>query len=75
VTFSLFAPGDADCSGSPAYTQAVALSGGNTASTTNTTFQAQTEGTWRWRVVYSGDNNNNGVTLACGHERFTVDND
>jgi len=75
VTFSLFAPGDATCSGTPAFTQAVALSGGNTASTTNTTFHAQTEGTWRWRVDYSGDNNNNGVTLACGVERFTIDND
>jgi len=75
VTFSLYAPGDANCSGTPAYTQVVPLSGGTTAATTNNSFHALTEGTWRWKVVYSGDNNNNGVTLACGVERFTVDND
>jgi len=73
VTFSLYGPGDATCSGAPAYTQTVSLAA-NTAATTNTTFHATTEGTWRWVVTYAGDNNNDGVTLACGVERFTINN-
>jgi hypothetical protein len=75
VTFSLYGPGDANCSGTPALTETVALSGGSSAATSNTTFVASTPGTWRWKVVYAGDGNNEGVTLACGHEAFTIDND
>jgi len=74
VSFKLFAPSDATCSGTPAYEQTVSLSGGTTAATTNASFLATDAGTWRWLVVYSGDNNNNGVTLACGVERFTIVN-
>ena len=75
VTFQLFDPSDTICSGEPAYTQTVPLSGGTTAATTNTTFLATDVGTWRWVIVYAGDNNNNGVTLACGVEQFTIAND
>lgn len=74
VTFALYAPSDATCSGTPAYTETVALAS-NAAATSNTTFLASAEGTWRWRVVYAGDDNNNGVTLGCGLEQFTIDND
>ncbi len=74
ITFDLFAPTDATCSGTPALTQEVAVSGNGTYSTTNTTFIASDVGTWRWLVVYSGDDNNVGQTSACGVERFTIAN-
>jgi hypothetical protein len=74
ITFELFTPTAATCSGTPAYTQTVNVSGPATYSTTNTTFIASTEGTWRWKVSYSGDANNEGSTSACGVEQFTIDN-
>ena len=74
ITFKLFSPSDANCSGVPAYSQPVTVSGNGTYSTTNTTFFASAEGTWRWLVSYSGDGNNEGATSACGVEHFTIDN-
>jgi hypothetical protein len=74
LTFSLFDPNDATCSGTPALTQTVNVSGNGNYNTTNTTFLATTEGTWRWLVTYSGDSNNDGFTVACGTERFTIAN-
>jgi hypothetical protein len=74
ITFSLFSPSDPTCAGTPALTQPVTVSGNGTYSTTNTTFIASAEGTWRWQVVYSGDANNVGSTSACGVERFTIAN-
>jgi hypothetical protein len=74
VTFKLFAPSDATCAATPALTQTVNVSGNGTYNTTNTTFRAASEGTWRWMVVYSGDANNSGSTSACGVERFTIAN-
>jgi hypothetical protein len=73
ITFNLYSPTDATCSQAPAYTQTVDVSGNATYSTTNTTFLATTEGTWRWKVSYSGDANNNGSTSACGVEQFRHD--
>ena len=75
VTFNLYAPNDPLCNGTPAYTQTVSVSGGGTYSTTNSTFHATAEGTWRWLVTYSGDANNIGSTSACGVEQFSIDND
>jgi hypothetical protein len=74
ITFSLFSPSDPTCAGTPPLTQTVNVSGNGTYSTTNTTFIASAEGTWRWQVVYSGDANNVGSTSACGVERFTIAN-
>jgi hypothetical protein len=74
ITFDLFSPSDATCSGTPALTQTVNVNGNGTYSTTNTTFLASDEGTWRWQVTYSGDANNEGSTSACGVERFTITN-
>jgi hypothetical protein len=71
VTFKLFPPSDTSCSGTPAYSQTVSLSGGQ-ASTSNTSFVASTSGTWRWLVQYTGDSNNQPSTSACGVERFTI---
>jgi len=74
VTFNLYDPSDAACSGAPALTQTVNVSGNGTYSTSNTTFFASLVGTWRWLVTYSGDANNEGTTSACGVEHFTITN-
>jgi hypothetical protein len=76
ITFNLFDPSDGTCAGTPAYTSgALTVNGNGTYSTTNTTFLASAEGTWKWQVIYSGDDNNEGATSACGVEAFTIDND
>jgi hypothetical protein len=74
ITFNLYDPSDATCAGTPALTQTVNVSGNGTYSTTNTTFIASTEGTWRWASSYSGDGNNQPVTSPCGTERFSIAN-
>jgi hypothetical protein len=74
VSFNLYAPSDATCSGAPALTQTVNVSGAGTYTTTNTSFVAESVGTWRWQVVYSGDSNNTGATSTCGVENFTITN-
>jgi len=74
ITFNLYSPSDATCSGTPALTQSVNVSGNGTYSTTNSTFIASASGTWRWQVVYSGDANNKSATSACGVENFTITN-
>jgi hypothetical protein len=74
ITFNLFSPSDAGCSGTPALTQTVSVNGNGTYNTTNSTFIASASGTWRWQVVYSGDANNVGTTSACGVENFTITN-
>jgi hypothetical protein len=75
ITFKLYAPGDTTCSGAAAYSETVTVGSGNgTYSTTNTTFVASDEGTWRWQSTYSGDNNNLSASSACGVERFTIAN-
>jgi hypothetical protein len=77
ITFNLYSPGDLTCSGPVAFTQTVTVSGNGTYKTTNTganAFVASAEGTWRWQVTYSGDNNNVGNTSACGVENFTITN-
>jgi hypothetical protein len=74
VVFNLYSPSDATCSGTPAYTQTVDVTGNGTYSTTNTTFIAKIVGTWRWQVTYSGDANNDGSSSQCGVEHFTIDN-
>ena len=74
ITFRLFSPADATCAGTAALTQVVSVNGNGTYNTTNTTFIASDEGTWRWQVDYSGDANNLGTSSTCGVERFTITN-
>ncbi|HEX3336497.1 MAG TPA: hypothetical protein VHS54_08550, partial [Jatrophihabitans sp.] len=74
VTMSLYSPADATCAGAPALTQTVSVSGNGDYVTTNTTFIASTEGTWRWASSYGGDSNNESATSSCGTERFTIAN-
>jgi hypothetical protein len=74
VTFNLYSPGNATCTGPADFTQTVPVSGSGTYSTTNTVFVASAEGTWRWQVIYSGDANNVGAASECGVEKFTISN-
>lgn len=71
ITFNLYDPSHTDCSGTPAYTQTVSVSGNGSYSTSNTT-PASTAGTWSWTAIYSGDTNNFGAASMCGHETVTV---
>src|SRR5206468_124189 len=73
VNFRLFSPSDVTCSGTPAFAQIAGLGGGQ-ASTSNTSFVAKGEGTWRWLVEYEGDANNVGSKSHCGVENFSIVN-
>jgi uncharacterized protein (DUF2237 family) len=74
ITFSLYAPGNTMCIGTPALTQTVSVSGSGTYKTTNTSFVASAAGTWRWASSYTGDGNNTSISSACGVENFTIVN-
>ena len=65
VTVRLYRPGDPTCAGAPASTQEFAWSFGWV--NIWTSFGPVDElGTWRYRVDYAGDENNNAVSLPCG---------
>jgi len=74
ITFKLYSPSDAGCTGVPALTQTVTVSGNGTYTTTNSLVHATTAGVWRWATSYSGDGNNEAVNSACGVESFTIVN-
>jgi hypothetical protein len=71
ITFNLYDPSHSDCSGTPAYTQAVTVSSDGSYSTTNTT-AASTAGTWSWTATYTGDSNNGSASSTCAQETVTV---
>jgi hypothetical protein len=82
IDFYLFPPGE-DCLESNAVDAAfaeldVAVTGDGDYSTTNAAdaapITATAEGTWKWLVIYSGDDDNEGTTSNCVEE-FTIDND
>jgi hypothetical protein len=64
VTFTLFGPNNANCSGAPIFTSTVPMP---TATNTVTSgpFTPTAPGTYRWIAAYSGDVNNAPVTGAC----------
>jgi hypothetical protein len=67
VTFTLFGPNNATCTGPPIFTSANRpLSGGPpTATGTSAPFTPATAGTYRWIAAYSGDANYSAVTAPC----------
>jgi hypothetical protein len=79
VDFALYGPNDANCSGTPAYTENNVMLDNGTANTDNTDFSvnAAGSGNYKWVVTYSGDDTHDGATSACGKEAFTatIDND
>jgi hypothetical protein len=74
VDFYLYGPGDTNCSGTTVYQELNVPVASASAQTSNTATKVSTPGTYRWKVVYSGDANHNGTTSACGVEQFTFDN-
>jgi hypothetical protein len=79
VDFALYGPNDANCSGTPVFTQEnVELTNG-TANTNNTDFSVDeaSSGNYKWIVHYDGDATHDEATSECGREAFTatIDND
>ncbi|MFN2504978.1 MAG: hypothetical protein ABR540_12275 [Acidimicrobiales bacterium] len=64
ITFDLFGPDNATCSGPPIFTSTVTVVGnGNYQSDS---FPTNAAGTYRWVARYSGDANNTPAATACG---------
>ncbi len=71
LTFKLFGPNDANCSGSPAFTYTATVIGNG--SYRSGAFAATLAGTYRWVVAYSGDARNDAAgPTACGDDPETV---
>ncbi|MCA1684012.1 MAG: hypothetical protein LC708_02650, partial [Actinobacteria bacterium] len=56
ITFNLYGPGNNTCTGSPAHTSNVVVSGNGNYTSSN--FTPASVGTYRWVATYSGDANN-----------------
>jgi Bacterial Ig-like domain (group 3) len=63
ITFNVYGPDDADCSGEPASTSVVDVNGEGDYS--SGPFTPLAVGTYRWTAEYSGDANNEAVMSEC----------
>jgi hypothetical protein len=63
LVFRAYGPGDPTCSTAPAYEATVAVSGNGAYSPPGF---APSAGVYRWVVEYTGDGNNDPVSLPCG---------
>ncbi|MEO7449038.1 MAG: hypothetical protein ABI336_12270 [Humibacillus sp.] len=75
VTFKLFGPNAADCSGTAAYTRSgVALVSGAADTNNQSTFaiNAASAGSYKWLVSYSGDANHLANAGVCGDETSSL---
>ncbi|HEX2053900.1 MAG TPA: Ig-like domain repeat protein, partial [Actinomycetota bacterium] len=72
VTFNLYGPNDAGCTGAAVFTNTKPVAGNGTI--TSDPFTPTAPGVYRWVVSYSGDANNNPVTSPCNapNESVTV---
>jgi len=72
ITFTLFGPNNAGCSGSPIFTSTVPVNGSTTYNSAS--FKPVTPGTYNWIASYSGDGNTDSFTGVCGaaNESVTV---
>jgi hypothetical protein len=64
ITFRAFPPGDASCTGAPAFSSTVAVAGNG--SYNSAAFVPSRVGSYRWTVAYSGDPNHAPAGAACG---------
>jgi hypothetical protein len=72
ITFRLYGPDDASCSGAPAFTSPVGVSGNGDYSSGS--FTPPAAGTYRWRATYTGDADNDSAgPTGCGANGETVD--
>ena len=70
ITFQLYGPNDATCSGASAFTSTIAVNDNGTYDSAS--FTPSQPGTYRWVATYSGDTNNNPITTACSDPNETV---
>jgi autotransporter-associated beta strand protein len=70
VTFRLYGPDDANCSGAPVFTDTKAVSGNG--DYTSAGFRPTEVGTYRWIASYSGDGTNDAVAGACNDPNQSV---
>src|ERR1700676_2133752 len=63
ITFTLFGPNNATCTGAPIFTSTVPVAGNG--SYVSSSFVPTTAGTYRWIANYSGDANNTATANAC----------
>ena len=71
VTFELFAPGDATCTGTPVFTSTNAAQRGPRSATSDS-FTTARVGTYHWVATYNGDANNTAVSSGCADEPVTI---
>ena len=72
ITFRLYGPDNATCSGAPAFTTTATVAGNG--SYPSASFTPAATGTYRWTAAYSGDVKNNGASSPCNaaNESVTV---
>jgi hypothetical protein len=70
ITFTAFSPGDTNCSGAPAFSSTVNVSGNG--SYRSAVFVPSRVGTFRWTVSYSGDPNHAPLEAGCGSATSSV---
>jgi hypothetical protein len=70
ITFRLFGPGNATCTGAAAFTSTRPVSGNG--SYTSAPFTPTVVGTYRWIAAYSGNANNSPVSTVCNAPGETV---
>jgi hypothetical protein len=63
ITFNLYGPNDATCTGAVLYTTTATVNGNATYGPVS--FTPTAVGTYRWIASYGGDTNNNAVSGAC----------
>ncbi|MDQ1358093.1 MAG: hypothetical protein QOG44_2466, partial [Acidimicrobiaceae bacterium] len=73
ITFNLFGPDNAACTGAPAFTSVTSVNAGNGAYLSGA-FTVAAVGVYRWTASYSGDAGNKPVSSGCGaaNESVTV---
>lgn len=71
ISFKLYDPADANCSGLAVYTEVVLVNGNGNYSTTSG-FAANKDGIFRWVAEYSGDTYNSPAASGCEDEQVTI---
>lgn len=70
ITFDLYGPGDATCTGASLFTSAIPVNGNGSYDSAN--FTALVAGTYQWVANYSGDVNNDAAMTACNDPNESV---
>ena len=66
VVFRLYGPGDESCSLPPVFEDAVALSAALGRTARSAPYVPAEAGSYRWTAEYTGDDANDGASVACG---------